>query len=79
MHRKQLLTYQNSKALPVAVIEIYDWSVLLYKSYLEDYRWGAQPPFECASESSSENVSSDSRKHMTPSLDHKEGEGIFIP
>lgn len=38
----------------------------------------AQPPFECVSKSSSGDASFSNRKHMTPSLDHKVGNGIFI-
>lgn len=38
-------------------------------------RMEAQLPFGQSSDSSGENISSD---HMTPFMDHKVGEGIFI-
>lgn len=50
---------------------------MCYRTILENA--DAQPQFEeLSSNSSSENVFSGNHKHMTPFLDHKEGEGIFI-
>lgn len=50
-----------------------------FRKIAGEERVEAQPPFaQLSSNSSSKNVSSSYHKHMTPFVDQKEGEGIFV-